>query len=387
MLTLNYTYRLYPTLEQEESLLEWLETCRVSYNYALRELKDWLSSRKCAVDRCSIESEYIMSADYPFPGYHQQQNNLPKAKKQFERLRSVPSQVLQTNIRRLHDAWDFFRERGYGFPRFKKYGQMKSLLFPQFKASPLSGNAIKLPKLGDVSINLHRPIPDGFVIKQVRVIRKAKGWYATVAIQSEVSVPDVSPWGRALGIDVGLIDYLATSDGYTIPRPKFFKSQQRKLKLLQRRLSRKQKRSKNYEQARKKVEAQHNHIAFLRKDWQYKLAHRVCDMGDSIFVEDIDFRVTAKGFLGKQMLDGAFGQFRSILKHVCWKRGKFFAVVNHRGTSKQCPDCGQEWSNDLKIRWHTCECGYVNNRDIASAEVIRNRGIESTQGLWGRETV
>lgn len=382
-LTLNYTYRLYPTQQQAETLLEWLETCRVSYNYALRELKDWLASRKCLMDRCSIKSEYIMSAEYPFPGYHQQQNNLPKAKRQFERLRAVPSQVLQTNIRRLHDAWDFFRERGYGFPRFKKVGQMKSMLFPQFKVSPLSGETIKLPKLGEVSINLHRPIPDGFVIKQVRVIRKAKRWYAVIAIESDVSVPEVGRWGRVIGIDIGLLDYLATSDGFTLPRPKFFKSQQSQLKLLQRRLARKQKRSKNYEKARKRVEVQHNHIAFLRKDWQFKLAHKVCDMGDSIFVEDIDFRVTAKGFLGKHMIDGAFGQFRSILNFVCWKRGKFFAQVNHRGTSKQCPECANEWSNDLSIRWHDCTCGYSNNRDVASAQVIRNRGIEQYPGTTG----
>ncbi len=134
----NYRYRIYPDPQQIELLNEWLETCRVSYNYALRELKDWIASRKCPIDRCSTESEYIMAADYPFPSYHQQQNNLPKAKKKFPRLKTVPSQVLQTNIRRLHDSWDSFRARGYGFPRFKKYGQMKSMLFPQFKRSPLA---------------------------------------------------------------------------------------------------------------------------------------------------------------------------------------------------------------------------------------------------------
>ena len=135
---LNYRYRIYPDTKQIELLNEWLETCRVSYNYALRELKDWIASRKCPIDRCSLESEYIMTADYPFPSYHQQQNNLPKAKKKFAILKTVPSQVLQTNIRRLHDSWDSFRARGYGFPRFKKYGQMKSMLFPQFKTNPLS---------------------------------------------------------------------------------------------------------------------------------------------------------------------------------------------------------------------------------------------------------
>ena len=61
---------------------------------------------------------------------------------------------------------------------------------------------------------------------------------------------------------------------------------------------------------------------------------------------------------------------------MCWRRGKFFAVVDHKGTSKQCPECGTEWDNNLSIRWHTCdECGYSNNRDVASAEVICNRGI------------
>ena len=182
---LNYVYRIYPDARQEELLIEWLETCRVSYNYALRELKDWIASRKRPIDRCSLVSEYIMPADYPFPGYHQQQNNLPKAKKQFPRLKSVPSQVLQTNIRRLHDAWDFFQKRGYGFPRFKKFGQMKSILFPQFKSNPLSGWQIQLPKLGRVQINLHRPIPNRFVIKQVRVVNKAIGWFAVVAIQAD----------------------------------------------------------------------------------------------------------------------------------------------------------------------------------------------------------
>ncbi|NQZ62901.1 transposase, partial [Crocosphaera sp.] len=386
--------------KQEAMLDEWLEICRRSYNYALRELKDWIASRKCPIDRCSLESEYIMAASYPFPGYHQQQNQLPKAKKVFLELAKVPSQVLQTNIRRLHDAWDFFRNRGFGFPRFKKYGQMKSLLFPQFKNPPLQlpsqeglgvgGWQIKLPKLGKVQINLHRPIPDGFVIKQIRVVKKAMGWFAVIIIQSDINLPEVNaPFGHPLGLDVGLSSYLATSDNYVEKGRKFFKSEQRKLKLLQRRLSRKQKRSKNYEKARKRVEQQHNHIAFKRKDYQFKLAHKVCDMGDSIFMEDIDFRTMAKGFLGKHTLDASFGQFRDILKYVCLIRGKYFGLVDHRGTSQTCPNCRTEVRKTLADRTHYCpECGYRCDRDVASAQEICNRGIETTTlGLRGKETV
>ncbi|MBE9171000.1 transposase [Pleurocapsales cyanobacterium LEGE 06147] len=323
---LNYTYRIYPDAKQETLLLEWLETCRVSYNYALREIKDYISSRKCPIDRCSLESEYIMPCHYPFPSYHQQQNNLPLAKREFPRLASVPSQVLQTNIRRLHDAWDFFRHRGYGF--------------------------------------------------------------AVIAIESDLSIPDPMPHGHCIGVDVGLLSYCATSDGFVEPGRKFFKTAYRRLKVLQQRLSKKQKRSANYEKARKRVEKQHNHISFKRKDYQFKLAHKLGDMADTIFVEDIDFRLMAKGFLSKQTIDAAFGQFRSILKYVGKRRDVSVCEVNSRGSSQTCPNCRIEVKKELEDRWHSCpECKYEIDRDIASAQELCNRGIEmlSTQGLWGKE--
>ena len=389
---LNYVYRIYPDGNQIDLLNEWLETCRVSYNYALRELKDWIASRKCTIDRCSLESEYIMAADYPFPSYHQQQNNLPKAKKQFPRLASVPSQVLQTNIRRLHDAIDFFRERGYGFPRFKKYGQMKSLLFPQFRTNPLTGWQIQLPKLGKVPINLHRPIPEGFVVKQVRVVKKAMGWFAVIAIESDIELPSPIPHGHSIGIDVGLLSYVATSDGYTEPRPKFFKTAYRRLKVLQKRLSRKMKRGKNYEKARIKVAKQHNHIAFKRTDYQFKLAHKLCDMADTIFVEDCDFRIMAKGMLGKQTIDASFGSMRTILEYVARKRDVFVGRVDNRGTSQTCPNCRAEVRKELSDRYHIChECDYgvdvPVDRDIASSQEICNRGIETYRGTPEKQEI
>ena len=389
---LNYRYRVYPNAKQIELLNEWLETCRVSYNYALRELKDWIASRKCPIDRCSLESEYIMAADYPFPSYHQQQNNLPKAKKKFPRLKIVPSQVLQTNIRRLHDSWDSFRARGYGFPRYKKFGQMKSMLFPQFKSNPLSDWTIQLPKLGKVQINLHRPIPKGFVIKQVRVVKKAIGWFAVVAIESNFEPPSPIPHGHAIGVDVGLLSYIATSDGYTEKRPKFFKTAYRRLKVLQKRLSRKMKRGKNYEKARIKVAKQHNYISFRRADYQFKLAHKLCDMADTIYVEDCDFRIMAKGMLGKHAIDAAFGKQRDILEYVAKKRDVFVGRVDHRGTSQTCPNCRAEVRKDLSVRLSECqECGYVVDRDIASGQEICNRGEETylinARSKFGRQVL
>ena len=389
MLTLTHRYRIYPDATQDQTLLEWMEVCRGAYNYALREIKDWCDSRKCLIDRCSLEKEYILPADLKFPGEISQLNNLPKAKIGFPRLSEVPSQVLQQAVKQLHRGWEYFQERGFGFPRFKKYGQLKSLLFPQFKENPVSDLQIKLPKIGAIPINLHRPIPNGFVIKQVRILRKADRWYASISLQCNVSVPDPMPQGHSIGVDIGLEKFLATSDGVLVKPPKFFKSLQGKLKLLQHRLSRKQKRSKNYEKQRIIVARLHHRIDNTRKDFHYKQAHALCDVGDMVFMEDLDYRISAKGMFGKHMLDGAFGQFRTIIKYVCWKRGKFFGEVDAFGTSQECPECGAEVRKDLSVRVHSCpHCNYTTDRDVAAGQNIRNRGIAliSTLGLRGKET-
>jgi putative transposase len=389
MLTLTYRYRIYPDATQEQMLLEWMETCRRAYNYALREIKGWCNSRKCAIDRCSLEQEYILPADVKFPGEVQQLNNLPKAKKEFPKLGEVPSQTLQQAVKQLHRAWEYFQKRGFGFPRFKKYGQFKSLLFPQFKESPVTNLHVKLPKIGAIPINLHRPIPEGFVAKQVRIMRKADKWYASISIQCDVDIPSPTPYGHPVGVDTGLEKFLATSDGVLVKPPKFFKTLQSKLKLLQRRLSRKKKRSKNYEKQRLSVARLHHHIDNTRKDFHYKQAHALCNAADMVFMEDLDYRTSAKGMLGKHMLDAAFGQFRIIVKQVCWKRGKFFAEVDARGTSQECPECGSEVKKDLDVRIHDCpHCRYRTDRDVAAGQVIRNRGVKliSTVGQTGKET-
>jgi putative transposase len=391
MLTMNYTYRIYPDAAQETELLKWLETCRGVYNYALRELKDWIASRKCTIDRCSLEREYIVSASEPFPSYHRQQNNLPKAKKQFPHLGEVHSQVLQTTIRRLHDTWESFRHRGHGFPRFKKFGQFKSFVFPQFKVNPMTGFSLKLPKIGLVPINLHRPIPAGFKVKQVRVVSKVRNtqWYAVVTLESDVSIPDAPVHGRAIGIDLGLERFLTVCDGSSQERPKFFKSMQGKLKLLQRRAAKKQKGSKNREKALTKVARMHNRIHNRRKDFHLKTAHKLCAQAQTLFAEDLNAQGLTRGMLRKDCVDAAFGQFLSLLEWVCFKRGVFFLKVNPNGTSQTCPSCLATVSKDLDVREHHCpECGYRVHRDHAAAEMVLIRGLEqiSSQGLWRTET-
>lgn len=388
---MNFTYRIYPDAIQQQLMLDWLEICRKVYNHALRELKDWLASRKSWVDRCSLKQEYIIPADAPFPSYQRQQDRLPKAKKENQKLKEIHSQVLQTTVRRLHDTWEAFQKRGFGFPRFKKFGQFKSFVFPQFKSNPVTGHHIKLPKIGAVPINLHRPIPEGFTVKQVRVVSRCRNtqWYVVVTISSDVSIPNVPVHGRAIGIDLGLEKFLTTSDGSTVERPRFFKSLQRRLKVLQRRAARKQKRSQNWEKAQIKVARLHHHIGNTRKNFHLQTAHSLCDSAQTIFAENLNTVGLNRGMLRKECVDASFGAFLSLLEWVCWKRGVYFERVNPYGTSQTCPECGATVAKPLSEREHIClECSYRTHRDHAAAQVVLLRGLElvSTAGLVGRET-
>ena len=392
-ITMNYTFRIYPTKDQEQAMLSWLETCRRLYNRCLRDLKDWISSRKCSIDSCSIEKEYIMSPDIPFPDYLEQKRQLTQWKKTNFYLKDVYSQTTQDVVKRIHNTWEAFKRRGYGFPRYKKFGQYRSFYYPQFKESPLTPQnlegtkggicSIKLPKIGDVTINQHRPIPEGFSVKGVRVVSRARNtiWYVVVTIQSDIEIPDVTPHGRAIGIDIGLQNFLNTSDGLEIKPARFFRDLQGRLKELQRKASRKQKRSKNYHKAQIEVARLHHKIANTRKNFHFQTAHQLCNQAQMIFVEDIDFTKTANATLGKHMLDGGFGQFRQLLKWVGWKRDVYVAEVDHRYTSQICPNCQTHTGKkDLSIRIHVCpECSYSTTRDIASAQVIKQRGEASIE--------
>ena len=91
MLNLTYSYRIYPDAKQEARMLDWMEQCRRVYNYALRERKDWSNSRKCAVNACSMRSEYIVPADTPYPDYYKQQDALTIAKRSILELQDVQS--------------------------------------------------------------------------------------------------------------------------------------------------------------------------------------------------------------------------------------------------------------------------------------------------------
>ena len=377
MLTMTYEYKLQPTSEQIEAIEQTLDLCRSIWNFALRQRKDWCKSRKSSVNACSIHSEYIISADEPFPNYHKQAKQLTEAKKIYPQLKLVHSQVLQQTLRTLDRAWDDMKARGFGFPRFKNKYRMRSFVFPQLGKEPIRNEAIKFPKLGWLRWRQSRPIPDGFEVKQARIVRKASSYFVMLSLQLDVNVPNPLPHGHPRGLDLGFDKFVATSDGEEIKRPRFLKTLQRKLKLLQRRLKNKQKGSNNRHKLNQRIARLHQRISDTRKDWHFKLAHHLVKDAGMIFVEDINFVSWQRGMLSSSSADAGFGQFVNILQWVCWKTDTYFAKVDKDGTSQTCPNCGTHTGKkDLEVRIHKCpECGYTTTRDVAASQEIRNRGL------------
>ena len=377
MLNLTYEFKLNPNKKQVAVIENTLDVCRSVWNFALRERKDWISSRKSNINSCSLAGEYIISADQLYPDYHKQAKALTEAKKDNEHLKSINAQVLQQTLRTLDRAFKDMKAKGLGFPRFRNRVRMRSFVYPAMLKDCLQGNRIKLPQLGWVKYRTSREIPGGFELKQARIIRKASGYFVMMSLALDVDTPSPLPHGEVLGVDVGLEKYLATSAGELVKRPKFFNRFHRELQLLQRRLKFKKKGSHKRARLLQKIARLHERIANTRKDFQFKLAHHLCEGTGMIFVEDIDFRIMAKGMLGKHTLDAGFGQFRSILKWVCWKRNIYFTEVEHRGTSQECPECGiHTGKKSLSERVHVClNCGYATDRDVASAQVICQRGL------------
>ncbi|MEG4148924.1 transposase [Microcoleus sp. Pol12B5] len=378
MLNLTYEYKLIPTDAQRQTFDLWLNICRKVYNFALRERKDWVNSRKCDINSCSMKQEYIIPADAPRPTFAGQCKSLTEAKKLIPELKLPHTHVLQQALRQLEAAFVAMWERGHGFPRFKK--RMRSFVFPQLNLESVkqfdSTDWVNLPKIGLVKMHLSRPILQGFDVKQIRVVKRASGYYAMLTLQCDVQVPQVSPSGHGLGIDLGLKHFLATSNGELIDRPKFFVDGQRKLKLLQRQLKRKKKGSRKFRQIQHQIAKHHEYISNSRKDFHFKTTHHLCTWAQTVFAEDLNLKAMSAGMLSKQTLDAGFGQFLNILGHVCFKRGAYFAKVDPNRTSQTCPRCQTHTGKkELSERVHKCQtCGYETNRDVAAAQVVLQRG-------------
>lgn len=200
MLNMTWEFKLEPTAEQVSEIEHILDVCRNVWNYALRERKDWLDSRKSPVNACSIRQEFILPAAAPSPSYARQCKSLTAAKADFPRLKTVNAQVLQQVIRKLEASWESWRLKRSGFPRFKKPSRMRSFVFPQMLKNCVTSEGVRLPQLGLVRVRWSREIPDLFRAKQARIVRKASGYFVMLSLQADVDIPATAPHGIRWGL-------------------------------------------------------------------------------------------------------------------------------------------------------------------------------------------
>jgi putative transposase len=388
---LTYQYKLNPNSEQAATMALWGELLRRHWNYALGQRLDWLNRTRSSVDRCSLVLEPIGEIPRRVD-YYTQASELRATKELFPEYKNIYADCQQQNLMRLDKAWkrwlvpDKNGKRG-GRTRFKKRGDICSFTFPRVNAlkagAHLTGNRLKLSRIGEIEVVLHRPIPDGFSLKQATLISKADGWYVSFSLE-DGTVPEVLPVNEiksAVGIDVGLEKFLATSDGQAVRIPQFYRKSQQQLARPQRQLARMEKGSSNYQRQANKVARLHLHITRQRKDFHYQVAHWLCSLYDLIAFEDLNIKGLARTRLAKSILDAAWGAFLNILQAVAVKRGKWAKEGNARGTSIECSSCGERVEKTLKDRVHNCpNCGLVIDRDVNSGINILNR-VQRTLGL------
>jgi putative transposase len=399
---LTYQYRLQPTPTQAATLSHWGELLRRHWNYALGQRLDWLRRTRSQLDRCSLISEPI--GDIPNKvDYYSQAADLKETKRLFPEYLDIYADCQQQNLMRLDKAWKRWlipdkTGKREGKPRFKKQGDTCSFTFPRVN-SPKAGahlidGTLKLSKIGEIPVILHRPIPEGFEIKQATIISKADGWYISFSIEDNtVPIPlPVDEIKSACGIDVGLEKFLTTSSSEAIAVPHFYRKAQKVLARQQRKLARQEKGSNNYQKQASKVARLHLHIARQRKDFHYSVAHYLCANYDLIGFEKLNIKGLARTRLAKSILDVAWRTFLNILQAVAVRRGKHTQEVDARGTSIECFNCGERVVKDLSVRVHSCpSCAVSIDRDLNASLNILKRTVgqpfAACGGLVSRQPV
>ncbi len=251
-------FRLYPNEEQQAALAVQFDHARFVYNRFLQMRRDHYQTTREGLsyqDTTSLLTELKRCPDY-------------------EWLRDADSQVLQQSLKGLDRAFcNFFGYRAR-YPRFKSRRAKQTIRYPQRVKVNLEMKRTYLPMMGWVKTVFHRPLEGK--LKNVTVSRTKSGCYYA-SFQVEVDIPEPVSCGEMVGIDLGLKHFAVLSDGQKIANPCNLIHTERRLRRLQRQLSRKQKGSRGWEKQRIKVAQQHEKVANRRADFQHKLSRSLID--------------------------------------------------------------------------------------------------------------
>jgi putative transposase len=234
----------------------------------------------------------------------------------------------------------------------------------------VSEKAIVLPRLGRLCLKERGYLPTkGMQILSVTVSEQAGHWYVSLQVEEEQAVP--SNCGLAVGIDLGITHLATLSDGTVIPNPRHLKRRLKKLKRLQRVVSRRKKGSKNRKKAVHKLAKQHRQIKNQRRNTLHQVTTRLAKTKSVLVIEDLHVAGMLKNHhLAQAIGDVGFYEFkRQLLYKAGWYGARVILAERWEPSSKRCSTCG--WVDEdlsLSDRVYHCEqCGLVRDRDLNAA--------------------
>jgi putative transposase len=364
-----FKYRLFPTAEQQVLLSKHFGCVRYIYNWALN---------------CKIEAYRTEKKTENFVSLG---NKLPTLKTEFDWLKEVNSQSLQSALKNVDNAFKRFFKEKKGFPRFKsKKRRQDSFHAPQFGEVDFDAGTVSIPKLKGIKAVIDRKFNGK--IKTITISRTPSGrYFASVLVEVEGELPSKSTIQESstVGIDVGLKTYATLSTGEKIDNPRCLRKSQKQLKYNQYILSKMDRMNKtkdgtNREEQRRKVARLHEKVRNQRDDFLHKLTHRLThdNQVDTLVVEDLSVKNMMKNHcLAGSIGDAAWGKFFQFLNYKCeWYGKNLLTIGRFEPSSKMC-SCGVVNSSlTLKDREWTCgACGASHDRDVLAANNIKHFGL------------
>jgi putative transposase len=313
-----------------------------------------------------------------------------KKKPGYEWLQDVNSQALQSALRNVETAYERFFKQGAGFPKFRKRRSTASFANPQH-VQHLGKNRFKIPKLGTLIVKEHRDLPQG-LLKTCTISRDGTGKYF-LSVIIDTDLPPVAMFpveeAKTQGLDLGIHNFVATSDGALVPNPKSKQKQQRAIAQEQKKLARKQRGSNNSQKQKGVVARQYKKACNQTKDFHHKISHQIANESQvtTVCVEDLNIKNMLKNrCLARAIQDCGWGQFLQFLSYNLERRGSSLIVISQwKPSSKECRMCHKKHpSLTLKDRTFVCpHCGHEEDRDLHAAKNIRRFGLQQYWDLVG----